>query len=121
MDRWLTNLEGAARLAADVAEAEAAHAADPSPQHKAVVDVARFRQRDVANQLAKIKAEHGDVVLAEPRATAWRTAEEIGADGIIGIYLPATGDASAPGGKFVYTLDGVGKPLAGDPDALNAA
>lgn len=95
-DRWVTNLESREHLAAQVARAEdAVRQAGDGPerrQAKALLETARYKQRDVENTYRKIADETKQrFTFGQPRETPWRKAEEIAADGIIGIYMEGAG------------------------------
>lgn len=97
MTRWITNLESADHLVAQVAKAEAAlDAAAPGEERRqasAMLEVAKFRQADAARTLRQIQIENGGRIdIGEPMGTQWRTAEEIAKDGIVGIYRQGAGD-----------------------------
>jgi hypothetical protein len=95
--RWITNLESAELCQAKVDAAQAALSAartgDEIRAAKAQLETAKFIQADVRNTLQKIKNQHGQVDISDPHPTPERTADEIKAQGIIGIYKPGAGNS----------------------------
>ena len=97
--RWITNLESVGSLVEAVTKAEQALKAaeqsksDDSRVAQSILDVAQFKLADVKRAMAAIEIEtQGRFSIGEPQATQWRTAEEIAAQGIIGIYRQGAGD-----------------------------
>ncbi len=92
MSRWITNLESVEVLQQQLEAAE--HVALSSPDDKearAMVAVATYRLRDVQNTLRKIAQDEPLFTIGAPLETPYRTASEIAADGIVGIYKPGAG------------------------------
>lgn len=96
VSRWITNLESEAHLAGQVAAAK--RALDAAPHDKALQaahHVAKYRQADVAKTMRQIEMEtQGRFNIGAPMETQFRKAEEIAADGIIGIYREGAGDGA---------------------------
>lgn len=72
MSRWITNIEARETLERDTSE----------------IGALKLVGHD--RTMALIRKEHGDVVLGPPMGTEERTATQIAADGIIGLYEPNT-------------------------------
>lgn len=97
LNRWLTNLESEESMAKAVEDATAAVKQAQTPgekrQAEALLQIAKYKQADVARTLAKIRMEHnGKVSIGNPLRTEWKTAEQIAADGIVGLYLEGAGN-----------------------------
>lgn len=59
----------------------------------ALLQIARFKQSDVAKTMRQIEMEtNGRFTIGRPMATEFKTQEAIEADGIIGIYRMGAGD-----------------------------
>lgn len=96
IDRWITNLESEHHLAGLVAKAEQelkdTKAAGKNTRFAQVnLERAKFYQRDVQNTWNKIRQEYPGCSIGVPRETAWKTSQQIAADGIVGIYRPGVG------------------------------
>lgn len=108
--RWITNLESTEHCAALVSNAEAALKAARSPAEinaaKATLERAKFINADVRNTYAQIRAAHGEIEILDPHPTPQRTADEIKAQGIVGLYKPGAGTGPAQYGQTI-TIEGV--------------
>ena len=94
--RWISNLESMESMAKAVEDAAAALKASSTPaerrQASALLNIAKFKQADVARTLAQLRMEYnGRITIGSPMATEWRTSDEIAADGIVGIYREGAG------------------------------
>jgi len=87
INRWLTNLESRESLEAERAKAQAQVDASPaSLTARAELNAALGRLVSHDRTMALIEQENGRIGIGEPMGTEYRTAEQIKADGHIGIY-----------------------------------
>lgn len=97
-DRWITNLESTAALETAVRNAEVAlkvakDTGEGVRQATAMLSVAKYKLADNKKTMHEISRENGDrIAIGEPRATPYKTAEAIAAEGIVGIYRQGAGD-----------------------------
>jgi hypothetical protein len=87
INRWLTNLESRESLEAERDKAQAQVDASPaSLTARAELNAALGRLVSHDRTMALIEQENGRIGIGEPMGTEYRTAEQIKADGHIGIY-----------------------------------
>jgi hypothetical protein len=87
INRWLTNLESRESLEAERDKAQAQVDASPaSLTARAELNAALSRLVSHDRTMALIEQENGRIGIGEPMGTEYRTAEQIKADGHIGIY-----------------------------------
>lgn len=87
INRWLTNLESRKSLEAERDKAQAQVDASPaSLTARAELNAALGRLVSHDRTMALIEQENGRIGIGEPMGTEYRTAEQIKADGHIGIY-----------------------------------
>ncbi len=89
--RWITNLESVTVLEQRLYDAKQRAASEPTAENKGAVDMAKYLLADVRRTYAQIEKEHPGYGVAEPMATEQRTAAEIAADGIVGLYRTGAG------------------------------
>lgn len=99
LSRWISNLEAEETMAKAVAAAKVKLTDAKTPEERRAAEAelakARFKQADVARTMRAIELEtKGRFTIGEPMPTEWRTAEEIAAQGIIGVYREGAGDGA---------------------------
>ena len=91
MGMWVTNLESTEALQSLLDNALALQRAQDGHTARAAVSRAKFLLADNKRALAALNQSHGPISFGEPMATPFRTADEIAADGIIGVYKQGAG------------------------------